>query len=239
MKAGSNAVSLVVLSMLIGARAGQAEQVVWSFDSLRRIGGNKVTVQGKPTLVTAPTGKALHFLGTDSILIDGRPLVGAATFTVEVLFQPENGPFEQRFLHIAETDPLTGLDSAAAGATDRNSRLMFEVRVKDDRWALDTFVNSAAGNRPLLFLEKTHPIGGWHVAAQSYDGTTYRSYVDGALQGEGRVGFVPFGPGRVRAGARMNLVDYFHGSIATVRFTDRALPPAEMMRVPAAALRKR
>lgn len=222
---------LLALQMLPGG-AACAEQVVWKLDNLRRIGGYGVTVQGRPTVVPGPGGRAIRFDGQDSILIDGRPLIGAPHFTVEVLFRPEDGPFEQRFLHIAETDSQTGRDSAPAGSVDRNARLMFEVRVKNGRWALDTFVNSRAGNRPLLFLDKTQPIGRWYVAAQSYDGTTYRSYVDGVLQSEGPVAFAPLGPGRVRAGARMNLIDHFHGSIAMVRFTDRALSPAEMLRVP-------
>jgi hypothetical protein len=238
MKGGMRLACLVTLSALLPCNLVHAEQVLWSFDNLRRIGGHRVTVQGHPSVVAGPAGKAIHFSGSDSILIYGRPLVGAPMFTVEVLFRAEDGPFEQRFLHIAETDPATGQDSGPVGSVDRNARLMFELRVKDGRWALDTFVNSRAGNRPLLFMDKTYPTGEWHVAAQSYDGAVYRSYVDGVLQGEGAVGYVPSGPGRVRAGARMNLLDYFHGSIAKVRFTDRALAPAEMMPAPSARLRR-
>jgi hypothetical protein len=228
---------VAALFLLLPVSAAVAAQETWHFDNLKRIGGHAVIVEGHPTIVRGPTGRAIQLAGSESVLIDGRPLIGAHTFTAEVLVRPDDGPFEQRLMHIAETDATTGQDSAPAGSTDHNARMMFEVRVKDGRWALDTFVSSPAGNRPLLFLDRTFPLAGWHMIAQSYDGTTYRSYVDGVLQGEGPVSFQPAGPGRVRVGARMNLVDHFHGAVALARFTDRALSPSQLLRVPAARQR--
>jgi hypothetical protein len=215
---------------LSASSAARAEQQVWRFDNLKQIGGFKVEVEGAPKLVASPVGPALSFDGVgDSVLVDGRALVGASAFTVEVMVRPDGGAFAQRFMHIAETNPATGLDTPAAGP-DRSARLMFEVRVKDDAWALDVFANSASGSRPLLFLDCLHPLGRWYVVTQTYDGTTYRSYVDGVLQGEGDLTFTPHGPGRVRIGARMNHVDYFHGAIALARFTDRALAPEDFLK---------
>lgn len=211
--------------------AAQAEQQVWRFDNLSRIGGFKVEVEGAPKLVASPVGPALSFDGAgDSVLVDGRPLVGASAFTVEVVVRPDGGAFAQRFMHIAETNSATGLGTSATGP-DRNARLMFEVRVKDDAWALDVFANSAAGSRPLLFMDHLHPLGRWYVVTQTYDGKTYRAYVDGVLQGEGALAFRPHGPGRVRVGARMNHVDYFRGAIALARFTDGALPPEDFLKI--------
>jgi len=216
-----------------------AEQVTWHFDNLDRIGCSPVQVEGPPSLVDGPAGpdgaigRAIQFDGIDdTILIDGRPIAGASNFTIEVAFRPEGGKFEQRFMHIAETDPLTDENVRMEGRGDRNPRLMFEVRVVEDGWYLDTFVNSQAGSQPLIFPDKVYPLGRWYVAAQSYDGTTYRAYVDGILQGESDVAFFPHGPGRVRLGARMNKVDYFLGSIAWARFTDRALPAEELLKIP-------
>lgn len=229
-----------IVALLPGiAGPARAEQVTWNFDNMDGIGCSRVQVEGTPTLVDGPAGpdgatdRAIQFDGIDdTILIDGRPIAGASQFTIEVAFRPEGGNFEQRFMHIAETDPQTGENVQLEGRGDRNPRLMFEVRVTDGGWYLDTFVNSLAGSRPLIFSDKVYPLGRWFVAAQTYDGITYRSYVNGVLQGESEVAFFPHGPGRVRLGARMNKVDYFEGSIAWARFTDRALPPVELLTIP-------
>ena len=69
--------------------------------------------------------------------------------------------------------------------------------------------------------------------AQTYDGKTYRSYVNGVLQAEAAIGFKPQGPGHVSVGARINRVSYFHGAILEARFTPRALAPEEFLTVPA------
>jgi hypothetical protein len=214
------------------AASVHAGQVVWKFDNLKRIGGFKTVVEGDPKVIKSPVGKAIQFDGKDdSVFIDGRPLVGAQTFTLEAVVRPEGGPFQQRFMHVAETDPKTGQDSLPNGTNDPNPRFMFEVRVKDGQWALDAFVNSKAGNKPLLFMDRLHPLGRWYVVTQTYDGRTYRAYVDGVLQGEGEVAFTPHGPGHVRVGARMNHLDYFTGSVAEARFTDRALQPSEFLKI--------
>lgn len=229
---------VIALVTSVGATLGgvgsvRAEPITWHFDDKSRIGGFVAEVEGDPGIVESPVGRALQFDGVDdSVLIDGRPLVGAVQFTIEVVFRPEGGNFEQRFMHIAETDPLTGQNVRLEGKGDRNPRFMFEVRVTDKGWYLDTFVNSRAGSKPLIFPDKLHPLGRWFAVAQTYDGKTYRAYVDGVLQGEGDVSFLPHGPGRVRVGARMNKVDYFKGSIALARFSDRALSSAELLTVP-------
>jgi hypothetical protein len=223
---------LMVGALLVLTSAAQAEQAIWHFDNVKRIGGFRAVVEGRPRIVQSPVGKALEFDGKhDSLLIDGRPLVGAPAFTIEAVFRPEGGPFQQRFMHIAETDPATGLDALPTGTGDPNSRFMFEVRVVDGFWYLDTYVKSKAGSQPLIFKDKLFPLGRWYDVAQTYDGKTYRAYVDGVLQGEAEIGFTPHGPGHVRVGARMNHVDYFTGAVAEARFTDHALSPEELLRV--------
>lgn len=227
------AIVVAGLSMTVGSGVAWAGQVGWRLDNLRRIGGFEVEAEGHPEVIESPAGKAIAFDGTgDSLFVRGRPLVGAAQFTIEAVFRPDGGAAAQRFFHIAETDPATGLDAQPSGTNDPNARFMFEVRVKDGDWYLDSFVRSAAGSRPLLFMDKPHPIGRWYAIAQSYDGKTYRAYVDGVLEGEAEIAFTPHGPGHVRIGARMNRVDYFKGAIARARFTDRALAPREMLTAP-------
>ena len=221
-----------VLCTLVGT-AACAAQTVWAFDNLQRVGGLKVEVEGHPRLVGSPVGMAVQLDGqNDSLLIEGRPLVGASTFSIEVIFRPEGGAFEQRFMHIAATDPATGLDAPPAGTEDRNPRFMFEIRVVGENWYLDSFIRSKAGWKTLASADKLHPLGHWYAVAQTYDGKAYRAYVDGVLEGEAEVSFVPHGPGRVRVGARMNRISYFKGSIAEARFADRALAPEQFLRIP-------
>jgi hypothetical protein len=209
------------------------EQTVWKFNNLSRIGGLTPKVEGAPQIVDSPVGKAVRFNGADTgLFFPSRPLVGAKTFTIEAIFRPEGGEFQQRWMHIAETDLKTGLDANPGGTADPNPRFMFEIRVVKDQWYLDAFVNSKAGSKALAFPEKLHPVGPWYAVEQTYDGKTYRSYVNGVLEGEGEVGFTPHGPGHMMVGVRMNHVNYFKGSVAEARFTTRALSPREFLKVP-------
>lgn len=222
-----------LLGACLAVAPARAEHTVWTFDNLSRIGGIPVKVEGNPQLVQSPVGTAVRFNGKDDALFfNDRPLVGAETFTIEAIFRPEGGDFEQRWMHIVETDPVTGLDSLPAGTSDPNPRFMFEVRVKGDSWYLDAFVNSKAGSKALIFPEKLHPIGPWYAVAQSYDGKTYRMYVNGVLEGEADVPFTPHGPGHVMVGVRINHVNWFKGAVAKARFTDAALPPDQLLRLP-------
>ena len=228
-------VALLGASLISASGAWAQSQVLWKFNNLDRIGGLTPKVEGHPALVDSPVGKAVDFNGVDDALFfPGRPLVGARQFSIEVIFKPEGGAFEQRFMHIAETDPVTGKDTgqASTGGTDNNPRFMFEIRVKDGVWWLDAFVNSKAGSKALIDPMKTHPVGPWYAVEQTYDGKTYRSYVNGVLENEAEVPFTPHGPGHMMVGVRMNHVNYFHGAIAQARFSDHALKPGAFMKVP-------
>ena len=222
-----------VLGMLAVSASTAQEQTLWKFNNLSRIGGMTPKVEGSPQLVDSPVGKAVQFNGKDTALFfPKRPLVGAKTFTIEAIFRPEGGNFEQRWMHIAETDPKTGLDANPGGTSDPNPRFMFEVRVKDGQWYLDAFVNSAAGSKALIDPKKLHPINQWYAVAQTYDGKTYRSYVNGELENEADVAFTPHGAGHMMVGVRMNHVNWFQGSVAQARFSTRALRPSEFLKVP-------
>ena len=229
----SIAVAALLGASLISASGAWAQtQVLWKFNNLDRIGGLAAKVEGHPKLVDSPVGQAIDFNGVDdAVFLPGRPLVGAKEFSIEVIFKPEGGALEQRFMHIAETDPATGLDANPAGTGDPNPRFMFEIRVKDGVWWLDAFVNSKAGSKALIDPKKTHPVGPWYAVQQTYDGKTYRSYVNGVLENEAEVAFTPHGAGHMMVGTRMNHVNYFHGAIAQARFSTRALRPGEFMKV--------
>ncbi|WP_245162403.1 LamG domain-containing protein [Brevundimonas sp. AJA228-03] len=202
--------------------SGRPESIVWRFGDLASIGA-PLTIEGAPRPVAGPAslpGGALLFDGVDDALFIGQhPLAGAATFAFEAVFRPDGGATEQRWLH------LQADEDAVPGQAPVGTRFLFEIRVYGDEWALDAFVKGPTYNQTLVFPDRRHPVGRWHHVAQTYDGTTYRSFVNGELQGEAVVAFTPQGPGRASVGTRINRVSYFNGAIAEARFTRRFLRP--------------
>ncbi len=194
--------------------------VTWTFDNLKSINGHAVTVLGAPRVVDTPLGKALQFDGVDdAIFLETHPLAGAKEFTWEVLFRPDSdGPPAQRFFHLQENGS--------------QHRYLFETRIIDKKWALDSFANSASGSRALMDTKLLHPADKWYHVAAVYDGKEFRNYVNGQLQVAAPVTLSPQGPGRTSVGVRINKVDYFKGAIRASRFTRRALAPAEFLPVP-------
>ena len=198
------------------------DQIRWQFDNFEKIGGHKAHTEGKPQLIATPAGKAVLFNGVDdAVLIDNHPLAGAAAFTIEAVFRPDGGGFEQRWLHLAE------------GGEAQSPRTLFETRVKDGLWYLDAFTTGPGYNLTLVVPEKTFPTGRWYSVQQVCDGKNYRAYVDGVLQAEGVIDYKPQGPGRTSAGMRINRVSYFQGAILEARFTPRALAVSEFASLPA------
>ena len=131
---------------------------VWKFDSITQIGGHAVTAEGHPRVIATPAGKAVEFGGVeDALFLNVHPLAGAETFTWEVIFRPDvGGAAEQRFFHFQED----GTDT----------RMLFEIRVIDGKWCLDSFAQSGKESKALLDREKLHTLGAWHHAAAVYDG---------------------------------------------------------------------
>ena len=206
-----------------GATPGQT---VWTFDRLEAIGGHATMVEGAPVLIHTPLGKAVKFDGVDDALfIDSHPLAGAERFTFEAVFRPDGGAFEQRWFHLQEADEVSAAQGQPPG-----TRFLFEIRVEGQEWWLDAFIKGPGYNQVLIFPEKRHPIGRWFHVAQTYDGTTYRSYVDGVVQGEAAVTFKAQGPGRASVGCRINRVNYFNGAVREARFTHEALTPERFTR---------
>ena len=199
---------------------------MWTFDRLENIGGHKTTVLGQPKVIDSPVGKAVEFDGVDDALfIDNHPLAGAKTFTWEAIFRPDGGQREQRWFHLSEQDPQSGADT--------DNRMLFEIRVIDDQWYLDSFIQSGTENRALMNRQALHPLRAWHHVASVYDGREFRNYVDGVQEGSAQLPLAPHGPGHTAVGVRINKVFYFKGAVHVARFTRRALSPSEFLRPPA------
>jgi len=216
----------VLAASSIGGAAPQSDTTVWTFDRLENIGGHKTTVLGQPRIIDSPLGKAVEFDGVDDALfIDNHPLAAATTFTWEAIFRPDGGEREQRWFHLSERDPVTGADT--------DNRMLFEIRVVDNSWYLDSFNQSGAESKALMNRTALHPLGAWHHVASVYDGKEFRNYVDGVREGGAELHLAPHGPGHTSVGVRINKVFYFKGAVHSARFTRRALSTAEFLKVPA------
>jgi hypothetical protein len=197
-------------------------QMTWKLDRIDHIGGHAVRVEGAPTVIDTPAGEAIEFHGgKDALFLDVHPLEGAETFTWEVIFRPDSdGPVEQRFFHFQ--------------VPGEETRMLFELRIRDGKWFLDTYANSRGTGQTLANTGHLHSLAEWHHAAQVYDGREYRNYVDGELEGKAEVKLAPQGPGQCSIGTRINRRDYFKGAILLTRMTRRALGPDEFLKVPKA-----
>ena len=206
---------LILLSSLLLSLNAQT----WVFDRLDKIGGHPTKVEGHPRVVEEGGKKAVEFNGVDdAIFVENHPLAGAKEFTWEVIFKPSStGKAEQRFFHMQQNAPST-------------NRLLFETRLIDGKWCLDSFAQTDTGSKPLIDREKLHSLDAWHHVAMVYDGKEFRHYVDGVLQGSAVVELAPQGEGRTSIGVRINLVDYFKGAVRVARMTNRALSVAEFLK---------
>jgi hypothetical protein len=206
--------------------SGTAAAEVWMFNQISAIGGKATQVLGHPVVIETPLGKAVQFNGVDDALfLAVHPLAGADTWTWEVIFRPDaDGAPAQRFFHLSVLDPATGKDI--------DDRLLFEIRIVNGQWCLDSFAMAGGQSKTLLNCDKLHPLGKWYRVTAVYDGTTLRNYVGDELQGEGSVHLVPQRPGHSSVGVRINLKDHFKGAIYEARFTRRALTPSEFLKMP-------
>ncbi len=216
---------ILLVGLVMAGCASQPEATLWRFDNLDRIGGVAAHGDGAPEIIATEAGPAIRFDGIkDALFVDQHPLAGAARFTAEAIFRPEGGPVEQRWMHLAEIDPTTGKETSA--------RFLFEIRVVGSGWYLDAFTTGTGYRQALMAPDKLHPLGRWYRVAMSYDGTLFRSYVDGELQSEAAIAFAPQGAGRSAFGSRFNRVDHFRGAVFEARFTRRALQPQEFVTMP-------
>lgn len=233
---------LLAAALLTFAIPALSQQpIIWRFDNLTKIGDTQITTIGTPQIIDTSIGKAIHFEGRgnasstdpdsgnpagDALFLNTAPLTGDATYTFEVIFRPSSkGAPAQRFFHMQDNNSP--------------SRRMFEIRIRDNQWCLDTvgidLHNGPEQHGVILACDAAHlhPLDRWYVATATYDGHTLRGYVDGELQGEIAITLLPLPPGTTSVGTRIDRRDFFTGDIYSARFTPRVLPPADFLKVPA------
>ena len=199
---------------------------MWRFNRTDKIGHLHTTTLGHPQVIDSPFGKVVHFDGKgDALYVDEHPL--AAAWTWEVIFEPDaDGSPQQRFFHLSVLD---------AAGHDTDARMLFEIRIVDHEWCLDTFVlNDKKKNLTLLNCQKRYPLGKWYRVTAVYDGSTLSNYVGDELQGQGKVDLAPQGRGRTSIGTRINRQDFFKGAVYEACFTRRALSVAQFLKMPRA-----
>jgi hypothetical protein len=204
-------------------------QETWHFDNTASVGGHAIKVLGHPQVINTPMGKAVAFNGVDDALFfNVHPLAGATQWTWEMIFKPDaDGNQAQRIFHLQSIDPATGFDVP-------NERVLFEIRIVNGQWCLDSFATAGGKSRALLNCEKLHPFGQWYRVTAVYDGKMFRNYVGDELQGEGELAIPAERPGRASLGTRIDLRDYYKGAVYEARFTPRALGVSEFLKLPAA-----
>lgn len=218
----SSAIFLVAVCVSVTPGCGVAGEALWNIDNLENIGGHEVTVVGDPKVIETSHGRAVEFDGhDDALFLDVHPLEGMAEFTVEIVFRPDaDGAAEQRFFHMQEEGS--------------ESRVMFETRLPAvGRWFLDTYIRSGEDSVTLYAEDDLHIMGDWYHAAVVVADGKFSHYVNGRLELEQAIRYVPQGPGRTSLGVRINEVHWFRGAIRTVRISPVALDPERFL-MPAA-----
>ena len=194
-------------------------------DRVDSIDGHPTTILGHPQVVSTPYGKAVRFNGIDDALFVGaHPLAGASTWTWEVIFEPSaDGAPAQRFFHLSVLD---------SHGNDTNDRMLFEIRIVEGQWCLDSFAMTGTHKLALLNCRKRYPLDKWYRVTAVYDGKTFKNYVGDELQSQGDLEIAPQGAGRASIGTRINKQDFFKGAVYASRFTRRALGVEDFLTLP-------
>ncbi|HOO98223.1 MAG TPA: LamG domain-containing protein [Bacteroidales bacterium] len=184
----------------------------WYLASLTEKMEPAVKIKGKPAITASRYGKAVSFNGaTDVIFLEENPLKDLGSFTIEAIFMPASGGnFEQRFLHIGET---------------QGDRVLLELRATETHWYFDAFITVGDEKCTLIDPERLHPMDEWYHVAYVIDNGKLETWVNGKKELEGSIVMAPVKGGKTSFGARQNEVSWFRGTIYKVKITAEALTP--------------
>lgn len=219
MKTGAGTTIAALLLLVSSAVADET----WLVDQLAAGRNPDVELIGAPKAASVGGHSAVMFDGErDGLLVKANPVAASPALTIEILFYPASaGGKEQRFFHLQDTE---------------GRRTLLETRTDDQgNWWLDGFMRTSADpadkGLPLIDPKLTHAVDRWYWVALRYDGHQLATFVNGTKQCEGAAQFSTIGPGKISLGVRQNLVYWFKGAIAEVRFHRRAVPVDQLQRI--------
>lgn len=195
---------------------------IWNLETLENIGGYSTEVVGKPEIIKSQTECYVQFNGNDdALLVKANPLKNTDTFTIEIIFKPDYSAdsknIEQRFVHIQNM-------------LNENSRILIELRLTNDRqWFLDTFIKSDDSQLTLYAEKFPHPCNLWYHAALVYENGTMKHYVNKIEELTGAVNYIPIVEAHTSIGVRINHISWFKGGIKVIKFSNKALTPADFL----------
>ena len=121
---------------------------------------------------------------------------------------------------LAESQNLRGVILMRQAQYDQAEAALQKALATDPK-----FWNARFNLAEIPFLRKE-----WAEARKRFEGLLQGGTAE--LQGEAALAFKPQGPGGTSVGARMNHVNYFKGAVRQARFTTRALPPGQFLKLP-------
>src|SRR3954447_1052761 len=161
--------------------------------------GNASTASAEAIATPAPSGPhALEFNGSSQYVTMGAaPSLGAAQFTLETWFKRTGAGIGTSTGSggIASAIPLVTKGRAEAEGSNVDMNYFLGIDATSGKLVAD-FEEGVGGTGPLGL---NHPVSGttvvtsnvWHHAAATYDGTTWRLYLDGVADGSLAVGQPP------------------------------------------------
>src|SRR6266516_5121978 len=185
---------------------------------------------------------ALDFAGTDAYVNFNNPAkLHLSTFTLETWFKREGVGITTTTGTGGATNAIPLLTRGRGEAESANVDLNYFLGIDASTNTLVAdFEEGAGGTSPSL----NHPVFGttaipansntWHHAAATYDGTTWKLYLDGNLESSLNVGQPPAAAGNQYASVGSALTStgvaagFFDGVIDEARIWDHALTQAEI-----------
>jgi hypothetical protein len=147
------------------------------------------SVLGAAPMAGVAANNALSFDGAnDYVTFGSASRLGASNFTIEVWFRRTGaGTTASTGSGGVTAVPLLAKGRGEADGSNRDMNYFLGIRASDNVLVAD-FEEGANGTTPGL----NHPIAGvtpisnnvWHHAAATYDGATWRLYLNGALEGQ-------------------------------------------------------